>query len=358
MKKMLVICPYPEDVAPSQRLKFEQYYNYFRQQGWLVETAPFISKTFWKVIYKKGHFFSKAFHTILSYLRRVNTLFTLGHYDLVYIHLWVTPFGPPFFEWLYRKAAKRIVYDIDDLVYLKRSNKAHPFISLIKGRKKPIYLMQHAEHVITCTPYLDEFVRQYNPNTTDISSTINTDKYRPKTNYEIKKKFVIGWSGSHSTSKYLYLLSDILRELAEEIDYKLMVMGDTTFSLSNVEVETLPWKEEYEVSTILNFDVGLYPLPNEEWVLGKSGLKALQYMALGVPTIATAIGTIHRIIENGKNGFLVHSPSEWKDLILQLKNSQVLRKEVGIAAAETVSKRYSIKANRDVYLSVLNNVIK
>ena len=357
MKRMLVVCPYPEDVAPSQRLKFEQYYDYFRQQGWEVEVAPFISTAFWKVIYKKGHVLPKAFHTVLGYLRRMKTLFTVARYDLVYVHLWVTPLGPPVFEWLYRKAAKKIVYDIDDLVYLKRPNKAHPFISIIKGRKKPIYLMRHSEHVITCTPYLDEFVRRYNTTTTDISSTIDTERYHPKTEYSSNGKFIIGWSGSHSTSRYLYLLADVFRDLSKEMDYKLVVMGDNTFSISGVEVETLPWKEEHEISTISRFDVGLYPLPDEEWVLGKSGLKALQYMALGIPTVATAIGTIFRIIDNGKNGFLASSSEEWKSQILQLRNSQALRQNIGKSAAQTVQARYSVRANRDVYLSVLNHTV-
>lgn len=353
---MLVVCPYPENVAPSQRLKFEQYYDYFRQQGWTVETAPFISTAFWEVIYKKGLVLQKALHTGLGYWHRLKTLFILHRYDVVYVHLWVTPFGPSFFEWLYCKAAKSIVYDIDDLVYLKRSNKAHPFISIIKGRKKPVFLMKHAKHVITCTPYLDEFVRKYNSTTTDISSTINTERYKPKTDYSSNGKFTIGWSGSHSTSRYLYLLSGVLRDLAKEMDYKLVVMGDVGFSLTGVDVETLPWNEEYEVATISRFDLGLYPLPDEEWVLGKSGLKALQYMALGVPTIATAIGTIYRIIEDGKNGYLAQTEQDWKTRILQLKDSQSLREQMGRAAVDTVTRQYSVNANKKVYLSILESV--
>ena len=81
-------------------------------------------------------------------------------------------------------------------------------------------------------------------------------------------------------------------------------MGDENFKIDGVEVEAIPWKESYEIEVIKKFDIGLYPLPDEPWVYGKSGLKALQYMAAGVPTIATAIGTNFRIIENGVDGFL------------------------------------------------------
>ncbi len=357
-KKILFVCPYPQNVAPSQRLKFEQYYSYLREAGYQIETSAFIDENFWKIIYKKGNYLKKAWHTLRGYTRRTMILRRLGEYDLVYIHLWVTPFGPAFFERLYRWAAKKIIYDIDDLVYLGNvKNRAHPFVSFIKGTKKPFYLMKHADHVITCTPYLDDFVRRYNSNTTDISSTINTDVYIPKTDYAVRNKFTIGWSGSHSTSKYLHLLDDVLLELRQETDFKLLVMGDTSFSLPGIDVEVLPWKEEYEVSTISRFDVGLYPLPNEEWVLGKSGLKALQYMALGVPTVATGMGTIFRIIKDGENGFLVKSKEEWKTQMLKLRDSQELRKKIGKAAVDTVKRQYSVNANKKVYQKIIDGVL-
>lgn len=355
-KKILFVCPYPENVAPSQRLKFEQYYDHFRSAGYAVHTAAFIGPEFWKIVYKPGKLGGKIWHSFLGYCRRFGGLFRLRTYDVVYVHLWVTPFGPPVFEALYRMIAHRLIYDIDDLVYLSTDSKANPLTNWIKGRKKPLYLMRHADHVITCTPYLDQFVRKYNKQTTDISSTINTDLYRPKTNYETKEKFIIGWSGSHSTSKYLHLLDDVLRDLAKTYSFKLRVMGDESFAIEGVEVEALPWKEEYEVEVIKNFDVGLYPLPDEEWVLGKSGLKALQYMAVGVPTVATSIGTIHRIIEDGVNGFLVKTPEAWRQTLAQLIQTESLRERIGKNAAFTVEERYSINANKKVYLATLDRV--
>jgi glycosyltransferase involved in cell wall biosynthesis len=352
--KVLFVCPYPENVAPSQRLKFEQYYNHFREAGFDLDHKSFISASFWKIIYKKGYLFQKAFYTIAGYFRRLITLFTLSRYDIVYVHLWVTPFGPPFFEWLYRTFSKRLIYDIDDLIYLGNvKSKAHPLVGIIKGIKKPLYLMKAADHVITCTPHLDKFVRRYNNNTTDISSTINTSVYIPKTDYKTEGKFIIGWSGSYSTSKYLHLLDDVLKDLAKQYDFELVVMGDEQFQLDGVQVRAIAWKEEYEVEVIRKFDIGLYPLPNEEWVLGKSGLKALQYMALGVPTIATAIGTIFRIIQDGENGFLAKDNSEWKQHLISLIIDQKLRESTGRNAADTVEKNYSVKANKDTYLAIL-----
>jgi L-malate glycosyltransferase len=356
-KRILFVCPYPENVAPSQRLKFEQYYPHFREAGYEVVTSSYISSAFWKIIYKKGNFTAKAWYSLTGYLKRIADLFRLGQFDIVYVHLWVTPFGHPVFEWLYRKASRKLVYDIDDLVYLKNvESKAHPLVTLIKGREKPLFLMKAADHVITCTPYLDEFVKKFNSHTTDISSTIDTEKYIPKKDYAVPGKVTIGWSGSHSTSRYLHLLDDVFRDLARSYSFKLLVMGDENFSIDGVEVEAIPWNESYEVEIISRFDIGVYPLPDEEWVLGKSGLKALQYMAAGIPTVATAIGAIFRIIQDKKNGFLVDSRLEWKQCLIQLLSDVKLRNEIGKKAIFTVEKKFSVKATKNVYLSILNEL--
>jgi L-malate glycosyltransferase len=356
-KKILFVCPYPDNVAPSQRLKFEQYYNHFREAGYEVETSSYISPVFWNIIYKKGNFPAKAWYSFAGYLKRIADLFRLGQFDIIYVHLWVTPFGPPVFEWLFRKASKKLVYDIDDLVYLKNvESRAHPLVTLIKGRKKPLFLMKAADHVITCTPYLDQFVRRFNSHTTDISSTIDTDRYWPKKDYNAPGKIIIGCSGSHSTSKYLHLLDDVFRDLARSFSFKLLVMGDEQFRIGGVEVEAIPWKESYEVDVISRFDIGVYPLPDEEWVLGKSGLKALQYMAAGIPTVATAIGAIFRIIQHKENGFLVNSEIEWKQCLIQLLSDPDLRNVIGKKAASTVERNYSVHATKQVYLSILNEL--
>jgi glycosyltransferase involved in cell wall biosynthesis len=271
----------------------------------------------------------------------------------------VTPFGKPIFEWMYSKMVKKIIYDIDDLVFLRETSKANKFIANLKGKNKSVFLMKHADHVITCTPYLDEFVRKYNARTTDISSTINTDKYRPKTNYSLKDgKAILGWSGSHTTSKYLKLLEPVFRQLQHEgFLFKLMIMGDESFQSEGIEFEALPWQESYEVEVIRKFDIGLYPLPDEPWVYGKSGLKALQYMAAGVPTIATSISTNFRIIENDVNGFLAADTDEWIYYLKKLITDEKLRERIGKKGAVTVENKFSVNANKGTYLSIIQNVL-
>lgn len=360
-KRILVICPYPEGVAPSQRLKYEQYFDYFRENGYEITVSPFMNRKFWSIVYRKGYFFQKIFWTKMGYLRRIQDLFRLRKYDLVFVTLWVTPIGLPIMENLFARVARSLVYDIDDLIFLGHSSTANKMIAWIKGKRKMITLMKHADHVITCTPVLDRFVQKYNTHTTDISSTINTDAYVPVNPYTNDKKLVLGWSGSHSTAKYLHLLTPVLQKLREKYDFTLLVMGDANFRMEGIEVEAVSWSEAMEIPTLQRMDIGLYPLPDEPWVYGKSGLKALQYMALGIPTVAEKLGqdhANHRVIEHAVSGFLAHTEEEWITCISSLIENPQLRKSIGVAARKRVVEYYSVHANRDTYLDILNKVVR
>ncbi|KAK6020009.1 hypothetical protein OSTOST_14343 [Ostertagia ostertagi] len=155
----------------------------------------------------------------------------------------------------------------------------------------------------------------------------------------------------------MHLLDNVLRKLREKIDFKLLIMGDEHFRMEGIDVEAIAWKEEYEVSTIRKFDIGLYPLPDNDWVHGKGGGKALQYMAAGVPVVATAIATNLTIIEDQVSGFLVLTEQEWVDTLYRLMTDQQLRERVGKSGRERVEKHYSVHANAHVYLDVLNETI-
>lgn len=356
MKRILFITPYPEGVAPSQRLKFEQYYPALVNAGFEVNTDSFIDREFWSFIYLEGMWMRKIVKTIHAYWRRLLLLLRLGRYDVIYIHLWYTPYGPPIFERIVTTIHSKVIYDIDDMVFLGHSSSANRLLMFLKGKNKMISLMKKSSHVITCTPHLDAFVKRYNPKTTDISSTINTLTYQPVNQYN-NDNLTIGWSGSHSTSKYVYLLKDILLELSKTYKFKLLVIGDESFHIEGLDCEAIQWAENTEVKDLQRIDIGIYPLPNEEWVLGKSGLKALQYMACGIPTIASAIGANYRVIEDGVSGTLVDSNEAWKSAIEMYILDPKLRKAHGIKARERVERLYSIKANESAYLNVINEVI-
>jgi glycosyltransferase involved in cell wall biosynthesis len=337
-------------------LRFEQYYSYFAENGYDLATSSFVHEQFWNIIYKPGHVLRKAWYTVWGYLRRIRDLLSLRCYDIVYLHLWATPLGPPVVEFAVRQLAKRLIYDIDDMIFLDVSSRANPLINKLRGRRKPLYLMKQADHVIVGTPALESIARQYNRNVTDISATICTAVYVPSNRYGNEDSIVLGWSGSHSTSQYLYLLNEVFRRLAGRLRFRCLVIGDPDFVMEGVDCEAIPWNEASEVRDLQRIDIGLYPLPDDPWVHGKSGGKAVQYMALGIPTIATDIAANRRIIEDSVSGFLVRTDDEWLDRIEKLAKCPELRSRIGHAAREVVVRRFSVNSNRDTYLSVLRSV--
>ena len=355
-KSVLVVCPYPERCAPSQRLKYEQYFPAWERAGYDVTVAPFISPQFMRIVYQPGCVLKKVAWTLLGYVRRLLLLARLRRYDVVYVHLWVVPYGPPFVELLYCLFARAVVYDVDDMIHLRITEKvnANWFAYAFKSASRVTCLMKYADHVITCTPALDAFARRFNGRTTDVSSTVDTGVYVPRPRHSNDHTLVLGWSGSHSTSRWLRLLVPVLRDLRQDLDFRLVVIGDPEFSADGLDVTALPWREETEVDDLRRIDVGLYPLPDEPWVYGKSGLKAIQYMALGIPPVATAVGANHRVIEDGVGGLLVSSAAGWKAAILRLAADPGLRDAMGRAARERVERLFSIHANVSTYLAILD----
>ncbi|HPA30884.1 MAG TPA: glycosyltransferase [Bacteroidia bacterium] len=356
-KKILLICPYPEDTAPGQRLRYEQYLNLFRKEGYDIQVSSFMTYRFNNIVYKPGNIPEKIFWTLFGYIKRFLQLFTLWRYDAVYIFLWVTPFGLPLFEKLFVLLNSNMIYDIDDMVFLGHSSKANKFIKILKGTRKITFLMQKAKHIVVSTPSNEAFARKYNNAITDISVAINTDVYLPANKYSNDDVITIGWSGSHSTSRYLFLLEEVLRKFAGQSNIRILVIGDTTFKFNGFDCVTIPWQSATEVKDLQKIDIGLYPLPDEQWVYGKSGGKALQYMALGIPTIATGIGTNFRIIDDGESGFLVRTEEQWIEKIEYLINHPEERKRIGLNGRKKVEKEYSLHVNKKYYLDIFEKVV-
>ncbi len=147
-----------------------------------------------------------------------------------------------------------------------------------------------------------------------------------------------------------------MKNISDTHSIKILVIGDASFNIDGVNVEALPWRESTEVDDLRRIDIGLYPLPDEPWVYGKSGLKALQYMALGIPTVASAVGMNFKVIEDGVSGFLVKDDHEWITIIERLIDDPDLRARVGEASRLRVLNTYSVKVNQPTYLSIFKEV--
>ncbi len=355
-KRILVLSPSPEGVNPGQRLKYEQYYDYLRENGYELTLSSFQTMRFWNIIYKPGRFFEKVFWTLWGYTKRLYDIMRAPFYDGVYMFLWVTPFGTPLYEWLLHKMNSKIIFDLDDMVFLGHKSEANALIAPLKGKSKMLYMMKVSKHVIICTPKLEEIARQYNDRVTDISSTFDTDRFIPVKEYKNNGRITIGWTGSHSTLKYLHLLDDVIQEVAKQRDIKLRVIADKEFELDGVDVEYIPWTSENEVADLHAIDIGLYPLPIEDWVLGKSGCKTITYMSIAIPSVSTGYGTIFRVVEDEKEGLLVVEKEEWVEAIIRLIDDVELRERIGKAGREKVLNNFSVYANRDKYLSIYREV--
>ena len=358
MKQILIICPFPINTVPGQRLKYEQYLNYLSQNGYKIEVIPFFNLSTYKIIYTNSNFLRKVFGTLQGYFFRILNLYKVYKSDGIYIFLNVVPLGPSLIEWLYIKLAKKTIYDIDDMVFQLRTTSSNKISKYFKSKGRYYFLLKEANHCITCTPELDKIAKKYNKNTTDISSTINTKTYIPVNTYNKKEDLIIGWTGSHSTVSYLHLLDDVLKQLAKKYTFKLLVMGTDSFKISGVNVECVKWSTQKEIPTLQRMDIGIYPLPNDEWIKGKSGLKALQYMAMGIPVVASNLGCNDRVIENNISGLLVNTMEEWHKSISDLIEQDNLRRFLGQNARLRVEKYYSIEANKNTYLSIFNSNFK
>lgn len=357
-KSILVICPYPKGVSPAQRLKYEQYFDFLSSSGYSIIVYPFISRRLWSILYKRGHYPEKLFWTILGFLNRILILPLIFFYDGIFVHKYIAPFGFAFFEKIYPVLNSRLIYDIDDMIHLSHSSHANSFTRWFKKPSRITTLLTKAKQVITCTPTLDRFARIYNQNTTDISSTINTEVYLPVNEYRNQpdKPICLGWSGSHSTEEYLHLLNEVLKKVASVRSVKLIVIGSGNFHMEGIETESIVWNEKTEVMDLQRIDIGLYPLPESPWIYGKSGLKALQYMALGIPTVASAIGANYRVIEHGRSGLLVKNDEQWFQTIIDLIDHPEKRKLIGIDGRKRVENHFSVKANQEHYLMLFDKV--
>ena len=355
-KKILVLCPSPQGTNPGQRLKYEQYFKSWNKAGYDVTVSSFQTPRFWKIIYQPGHIPEKIWWTIFGFFKRVFDILRMPFYDGVYVFLWVTPIGLPLMENLVSIVAKHLIYDIDDMVYLGDTSAANKWIAKLKGPEKMILLMKNANHVIVSTPRINEYVAQYNPHRTYISTTYNTDRFVPVAAYHKHEVTTLGWTGSHTTIKYLHLLDNVFKELSKLRKIKVLAISNGTYTCEGVNVENVTWTEANEISDLHRIEIGLYPITKDEWALGKNACKSMTYMSCALPSVATNYGPSLLVVDNGINGFLADTDQQWVDVLVSLIDNIELRKQIGLNGRQKAVNQFSVKANEGKYLKVLEQV--
>lgn len=362
-KSILVLCPFPQGVAAGQRLKYEQYFPDWQAAGYDITVSCFMDRAMYDVVYKPGHLPAKLLGTLRGHGRRVRDLLRISRFDLVYVFMWVTPVGTSIMERLTRALARKLIYDIEDNVLvgqgLSRKEHPNPLVSLLKGVGKARFLVRAADHVITSSPFLNDTCLEMNSAgaCTYISSSVDTGRFVPANRHEGSESVTIGWTGTHSTRIYLDLLRPVFQALAKSRRFKLRVIGNFDYALPGVELEVIRWTPEREVDDLQGIDIGVYPLPVDDWVTGKSGLKAIQYMAIGLPCVATNVATTPLIIRDRENGMLVRTEGEWLEALTELIDDAALRRRLGENARRDAVAKYSTKAVAAEYRQVLASVM-
>ncbi|HRP00683.1 MAG TPA: glycosyltransferase, partial [Flavobacteriales bacterium] len=203
--------------------------------------------------------------------------------------------------------------------------------------------------------------RRYNPNVTIVPTTIDTDEYRPASRGG-EGPVCIGWSGSITTIQHFQYAIPALQRLKARFGDRITirVVGDGSYRLPELGIEGLPWRRDTtELADLGAMDIGIMPLPDDEWAKGKCGLKGLQYMGLGLPTIMSPVAVNSEIITDGVDGFLATTTDEWVEKLTRLVEDADLRRRMGEAARRTVEQRYSVNAWKDRYVQhfdqLLNN---
>jgi glycosyltransferase involved in cell wall biosynthesis len=363
-KRMLVLCPFPIGVAAGQRLKYEQYFYDWSAAGYEIDVSCFMDISMWEIAYKPGRYLLKVLGVIRGTTCRILDLFCLHNYDIVYVFMWVTPFGTTVMERIVRYRSKRLIFDVEDNVLtgqsLPKSYRPNAIIKFLKGPSKANYLIRVADHVITSSPFLNSSCLRINnkKRCTYISSSIDTGRFIPANFYSNDKPVVIGWTGTVSSKIYLEMLSNVFRRLARRVPFKLKVIGNFDFELSEVDLEVVTWSADREVLDMQSIDIGVYPLPNDEWVYGKSGLKAIQYMAFGIPCVATDVGTTPLIITHRVNGMLVKTDDEWLGALEELVLNPKLRRSLGAVARSDAVEKYSTLKISELYRGVLSDTMR
>lgn len=356
--KIVILVPYPKDTAPGQRFRFEQYIDLLTQQGHTVRYYSFLTESAYNNFYQTSRLW-QLFVLLSGFIRTVYHVFHSIQADFVFIFREVTLGGPPVFEFLLAKVfRKKIIYDFDDAIWLTDNRYESRFERWWRWRKKVGQICRWSYRISCGNNYLADYARQFNASVVVNPTTIDTENLHNPALVKVEKRserIVIGWTGSHSTLKYLEQILPVLQQTELEFpQVEFLVIANRDPKLSLQRYSFLPWSKTAEAADLAKIDIGIMPLPDDEWTRGKCGFKALQYMAMEIPCVASPVGVNNEIIQHGKNGFLAATHSDWKELLALLIKDENLRKKIGKAGRETVVSRYSVKSNSGLFLSLFS----
>lgn len=358
--RILALVPYPYDRAPGQRYRMEQWAPLIEKLGARIHFESFRCEELHSLLCEPGSTARKVYLASSALLRRWKVVRSLQDYDLVYIYNEAAMLGPALFETMIGTKGVPMVFDFDDAIFLHYTyiSPVSRYLRLLKFPGKTKTICQVAAHVLAGNSYLAGYAARFNPHVTIVPSTVNTELYTARANGHSSSPLTIGWTGSYSTVQYLNTLRTALQELAKRERFKLRVIGIPNYKLDGVELEALPWQSEREVSDLRPVDIGIMPLPDDPWTRGKCGMKALQYMGLGIPAVCSPVGINPIIIRDNENGLLATTQAEWISQLTRLLRSSALRERLGNAGRATVEAEYSTSIHAPRVYQIFKSIVR
>jgi glycosyltransferase involved in cell wall biosynthesis len=358
MPKVLFLTIHRPDRNPSQRFRFEQYLSFLNANGFDYEFSYLLGPKDDKIFYSKGKTLLKAWLLFRTFFERIIDLYSASKYDIIFIHRECFFLGTSFFEKRFAKSDAKLIFDFDDSIWLQNVSEANRYYKFLKNPSKTMELIKLSHLVIAGNNYLVDYAKQFNRNVLVIPTTIDTNYHKPTLSFN-KDKIIIGWTGTHSTIKYLINALPVLKKIQQkypQVEFKIICENE--FLIEEIQTQTTSWNKQQEIEQLQDFDIGIMPLPNDEWAKGKCGFKGLQYMGLSIPTIMSPVGVNTEIIQDGVNGFLANSDEEWIQKLSLLIESKEMREKLGNAGRQTVVEKYSVEANKQKYLEAFKSLLK
>ena len=356
MLRALFVAPYPHEAA-STRFRATQYFPYLEDHGVSCTVASLLSSRDFATFYKPGGRIRKAARLFAGAAAQSLRALSASRFDVVFVQRGALLFGPPLLEWLMARSSRTpLVFDIDDAIWLQAPVSAWGALARIsKFPSKVSQIIRMSRHVIACNAYARDYALTLcSPDqVTVIPTVVDADVFQP-VRHPIGKVPVVGWIGTHSTSRYLDEVIDPLREAAQRHKFILKIVGSgREWSIPGVDVRTKAWSLADEVADYQSLDVGLYPVRADEWGKGKSGFKPVVYMSCGATCIASPVGGVTEFVRDGENGILATSAGDWSDALMRLLADERLRLRLGAAARQTILDFYCLRVQAPRLLHVL-----
>jgi glycosyltransferase involved in cell wall biosynthesis len=358
MFRVLAFTVKPRESADT-RYRILQYEAFAKQEGILIERRSLMGATYFRWQLKNTHLLLRIFfYPWLLAVRFWQVLFQAPKYDAVLISREMAPFGPPILEQLLVRTSKRVILDVDDALHISDKATSHLIPRLLRDNGKFARMAPAYSAVICGSPNLADYYRQYSANVSVIPTAVDADRYAAIT--RITSPVVrIGWIGLPLNRHHLELLRPALTQLARERRFELVLVGlNEPLDWSLPAVRYIEWNLQQELTHLAHFDVGVMPLRDSAFARGKCAFKLIQYMAAGLPVVASPVGANCEVVQDGANGFLTRTNEEWTSRLRQLIDDAGLRERMGAQGRADVRTSYSAQGLWPVYSTILTGVKK